>query len=142
MAATATHRILVVDDEQDMVQGLRRLLKLKDYDVETATSGEEAIERARQWRPEGILMDLKMPGIGGLEAYRKIRTLRPNTFVIFMTADPSLVEQADAEGAVAVLIKPLDPASTCELIANALITRPLPLVDDDEEVTKRFNCDE
>jgi two-component system NtrC family response regulator/two-component system nitrogen regulation response regulator GlnG len=120
MAESTTHRILVVDDEQDMAQGLRRLLRLEGYEVEVANSGEEAIRRARDWHPEGILMDLKMPGIDGLDAYRGIRLLCPNAFVIFMTGYSVMAEQAGAEGAVAVLSKPLDPASTCEMIANAL----------------------
>lgn len=140
--------MLVVDDEPDMAKGLRRILELKGYDVRIALSGEEAIEESREWEPDGVLMDLKMPGIDGVEAYREIRTICPNAFVIFMTAFSSMVEQARDEGAVEVLTKPLDPAATCELIAKSLVTRPVLIVDDDSDfceslkrILKTKGCD-
>lgn len=131
MTIDANRRMLVVDDEPDMARGLRRILKIKGYDVQIAECGEEAIEQAREWQPDGILMDLKMPGIDGVEAYRQIRTVCPNAFVIFMTAFSSMVGAAYEEGAVDVLTKPLDPERTCELIAKALVTFPVLIVDDD-----------
>jgi two-component system NtrC family response regulator/two-component system nitrogen regulation response regulator GlnG len=121
MTATATHRVLVVDDEPDMARGLRRILRAKGYEVDVAYSGEQAVERVRQCAPEGILMDLKMSGIDGLEAYRRIRSICPTVFVIFMTAHSSMVEEARTEGAVDVLTKPLDPEATCDLIAWAML---------------------
>ncbi|MFT5523283.1 MAG: two-component system response regulator HydG [Pirellulaceae bacterium] len=130
---TTTSRILVVDDEPDMARGLRRILRINGYDVQIAHSGEEAIDRSREWPPDGILMDIKMPGIDGVEAYRQIRVMCPNAFVVFMTAFSSLVDEAREEGAVDVLTKPLDPAETCELLANALSTRPVLIVDDDTD---------
>lgn len=148
MTDAATTRMLVVDDEPDMANGLRRILKLQGYDVHIAHSGEEAVDQAREWMPNGILMDLKMPGMDGVEAYRQIRTICPNAFVIFMTAFSSMVEQAREEGAVDVLTKPLDPEATCELIAKALVTRPVLIVDDDTDfceslsrVLKTKGCD-
>jgi DNA-binding response OmpR family regulator len=136
MNSDRARKVLVVDDEPDMARGIRRILKLEGYDVEVAFSGEEAVERAKVFQPNGILMDLKMPGIDGVEAYRRIRPLCPSAFVIFMTAFSSLVNDALGEGAVDVLTKPLDPSATCELIAKALITRPVLIVDDDEDFCK------
>lgn len=124
--------MLVVDDEPDMARGIIRILKLEGYDVHSAASGEEAIVQAKEFQPDGILMDIKMPGIDGVEAYRQIRTICPNAFVIFMTAFSSLVREARDEGAVEVLTKPLDPLRACRLIAKALVTRPVLIVDDDE----------
>jgi CheY-like chemotaxis protein len=115
------HRMLVVDDEPDMARGLRRILKLEGYEVAIAGSGEEAIEQAREWHPDGILMDINMPGIDGVEAYRQIREVCPGAFVIFMTAYSSLVEEARDEGAIDVLTKPLDPGATRDLVAKALL---------------------
>ena len=133
MSEAGPHRMLVVDDEPDMARGLRRILKIKGYDVHIAHTGEEAIERAREWHPNGILMDLKMPGINGVDAFREIRSFCPNAFVIFMTAFSRMVEEARSEGAIDVMTKPLDPEATCELIAKALVTRPVLIVDDDAD---------
>lgn len=124
MAADTAQRMLVVDDEPDMARGLRRILKIHGYDVHTANSGEEAVAEAREWPPDGILMDIKMPGIDGVEAFRRIRAICPHAFVIFMTAFSSLADTAREEGAVDVLTKPVDPAQTCELIATTFVTRP------------------
>ena len=133
MKSNTAQRMLVVDDEPDMARGIRRILQLRGYSVQIAHSGEEAVEQAREFQPNGILMDLRMPGIDGVQAYRQIRRLCPNAFVIFMTAFSSLVNDARGEGAVDVLTKPLNPTATCELIARALITRPVLIVDDDED---------
>ena len=133
MKSNTAQRMLIVDDEPDMARGIRRILKLRGYSVQIAHSGEEAIEQAREFLPNGILMDLKMPGMDGVQAYRQIRPLCPNAFVIFMTAFSSLMNDARGEGAVDVLTKPLNPADTCELIAKALVTRPVLVVDDDED---------
>ena len=65
-------------------------------------------------------MDIKMAGIDGVEAYRQIRDICPNSFVVFMTAFSGRADAAREEGAVDVLTKPLDPAKTCELIAKAM----------------------
>lgn len=136
MTSETLQRVLVVDDEPDMASGIQRILKLQGYEVHTANSGEEAVLEARDWQPDGILMDLKMPGIDGVEAYRQIRPLCPNAFVIFMTAYSSLVDDARGEGAAEVLTKPLDPEQTCELISQSLVTRPVLVVDDDADFCK------
>lgn len=133
MTTETRKRILVVDDEPDMARGLQRILKTKGYEVRIANCGEVAVDQAREWQPHGMLMDLKMPGMNGVEAYRQIRTTSPNAFVVFMTAFSSMVDEAREEGAVDVLAKPLDPAKTCELIASALISRPVLIVDDDTD---------
>ena len=116
----SAHRILVVDDEHDMAQGLRRLLAMRGYEVDVAHSGEEAVDSARKSTPDGILMDLQMPGINGVEAYRRIRSHCPDAFVIFMTAFSHMADQAVDEDPIDVLTKPLDPEATCNLISKAL----------------------
>jgi DNA-binding NtrC family response regulator len=125
--------LLIVDDEPDMLRGLQRILKIRGFDVVTANSGEQAIEEARRNAPQGILMDIRMPGIDGVEAYRRIREITPNAFVVFMTAFTTLMDEAKSEGAVKVLSKPLDLDDVCAVIENAVVTRPVLVVDDDPD---------
>jgi len=66
-------RILVVDDEPEIRNSLRRILTGHGYEVDLAADGEKAIERARAWRPDVILLDLAMPRMGGLTACQRIR---------------------------------------------------------------------
>ena len=108
--------LLVVDDEPDLVRSLRRILKARGFHVEVADSGEEAVAWAETHKPDGILMDIRMPGINGVEAFRRIRALRPEVFVIFMTGYSEVAREAEMEGPVAVLSKPIDPAEVCSLI--------------------------
>ena len=129
------HRIsiLIVDDEPDMLRGLRRILKVRGFDVDTAGSGEEAVERVREREPDGILMDIRMPGIDGVEAFRQIRSIAPNVFVIFMTAFSKLVDEAHDEGPIDVLSKPVELDEVCTLIEHASVTRPVLVVDDEPD---------
>lgn len=100
--------LLLVDDESDMVRGLARILRAKGYCVDVAHSGEEAVEKTKVSKPDGLLMDIRMPGMNGVEAYRHIRRYCPDAFIIFMTAHSDLIEEARCEGASDVVTKPLD----------------------------------
>lgn len=115
----ANVRLLVVDDDHGMAVTLRDILGISGYEVEVAYSGSEALERVRQQPPNGILMDIRMPGLNGVEAFRQLKRVAPESFVIFMTAYAAshLVEEARSEGAVDVLDKPLDLAHALNLIA-------------------------
>lgn len=117
MTTTQGLNLLVVDDEPDMVSSLQRILKARGFAVEIANSGEEAVTWARDHEPDGILIDIKMPGMNGVEAVRKIRAHRPDVFVVFMTGYSELVQEA--EGSVAVLSKPVDPGQVCALFEEA-----------------------
>ena len=121
-------RLLVVDDDRGMVETLRDILGASGYEVDVALSGEKALELVRQRAPDGILMDIRMPGFNGVEALRKLKRLAPDSFVILMTAYAAsrLVEEARAEGAVEVLAKPLDLARTLSLIQEAAARHGLP----------------
>ncbi len=116
-----------------MLRGLRRLLRLKGYEIETAESGEQAVERARQFDPHGVLMDIRMPGMNGVEAYRQIRVDCPDAFVCFMTAYSELATQAQQESLSEVLSKPIDVDAMCDLISREARNRPVLIVDDDPD---------
>lgn len=81
-------KILIVDDEPDILEFIKYLLDREDYLVDTATNGSEAIQKSKIFKPELILMDVMMPVMDGIEACRQIK-MQPDTknvFVIFLTA--------------------------------------------------------
>ncbi len=81
-------KILIVDDEPDIIEFIKYLLDREDYLVETATNGSEAILKAKSFKPDLILMDVMMPIMDGIEACRQIK-LAPETkgvFIVFLTA--------------------------------------------------------
>ena len=112
-------RLLVVDDDTGMAGSLRDVLGASGYEVDAVFSGSEAIERVKQLPPDGVLMDIRMPGLNGVEAFREIKRASPESFVIFMTAYAAsvLVEDARREGAV--VAKPLDLERVLHLIEKA-----------------------
>jgi DNA-binding NarL/FixJ family response regulator len=91
-------RVLIVDDHPVTRNGLRSALSTSD-EVEIvgeASSGEEAIAEVRKLAPDVVFMDIRMPGIGGLEATREIRASNPDTKVILFTVEESRTALADA----------------------------------------------
>jgi CheY-like chemotaxis protein len=78
-------RIIVVDDNDDQVQSLAMLLTMMGHTVKIATSGHEAIEKAIEFRPDVMLIDLGMPGMEGDEVARRLRA-RPETEHVFLVA--------------------------------------------------------
>jgi two-component system invasion response regulator UvrY len=98
-------RVLLVDDHALVRAGVHRLLDdMSDIQVVAeAGSGEDALELAKQYNPAVIVMDAKMPGIGGLEATRRLFISMPETAVVILTTDvdepiPSLMLEAGAAG--------------------------------------------
>lgn len=79
-------RVLVVDDELEMRKMLSEHLREKGYDVREAADGEEALARMPEYRPNIVLLDLMMAGIGGMETLRRIKATAPETCVIMVTA--------------------------------------------------------
>lgn len=103
--------ILVVDDHQVVRLGLHTLLKIKpDFEVVgQAATAEEAIVAVEHFRPQVVLMDLRLPGRSGVEACREIKERWPNTHVIMLTsyADDELVLEAITAGAEGYILKKL-----------------------------------
>ena len=109
-------RILVVDDEPQIRRIMRTTLTGSGYEVDDAKTGEEALIRLREFRPDLILLDINMPGMGGLAACRAIRADQ-NVAIIMLTvhnAEASKVDALDA-GADDYVTKPF---STPELLAR------------------------
>jgi two-component system, OmpR family, KDP operon response regulator KdpE len=109
-------RILVVDDEPQIRRIMRTTLTAAGYEVDDAKTGEEALGKARDFRPDLVILDINMPGMGGLAACRALRA-DPNVAIVMLTVhntEPAKVEALDA-GADDFVTKPF---STPELLAR------------------------
>jgi DNA-binding response OmpR family regulator len=114
--------ILVVDDEKNIRLTLRESLKAIDMDVDTAVNGEEALERARQKSYDLVLLDLKMPGMDGIEVLRRLREFSTTAAVIVLTAHGTVESAVEAMklGAVDFLQKPFAPQEIRDIVALVL----------------------
>jgi len=102
--------ILVVDDERILRDLLKRILTREGYRVITANDGETAIQRAKDEHPDLIVMDLRMPGIDGVEVLKRLKEMDPSLEFIMMTAYGSkeLARRAMKLGARDFISKPFD----------------------------------
>jgi two-component system response regulator MprA len=116
-------RILLVDDDQAVLSGLRRALTLEGFEILTEESGEAALETARLEQPDLVVLDLMLPGIDGLEVCRRLRE-GSGLPVLMLTAKDSVTDRVAGlnRGADDYLVKPF---ATDELVAriNALLRR-------------------
>ncbi|HET9406816.1 MAG TPA: sigma-54 dependent transcriptional regulator [Candidatus Sulfotelmatobacter sp.] len=104
-----TAKILLVDDEPGMLRYIRTLLEVDDYRVETATTGEEALEQVKKGLdPDLVLLDVLMPGIDGLQTLEQMRQMKPGIKVVMLScvSDTRKVVQAMKLGAQDYLTKP------------------------------------
>jgi len=109
--STEEIHVLVVDDEQDIREGSERILKLMGFSVSTAASGEAALELFQEKKPDIVLLDLKMPGMDGMEALKRIREIDARAIVIVITgyATVETAIQAMKNGAYDFIPKPFEP---------------------------------
>jgi DNA-binding response OmpR family regulator len=135
MTANAA-RILIVDDEPDTCANLSDILTDLDYQVDTANDGFAALELIKQNSYDIALLDLRMPGMDGLELYRRIRETSAGTVAIVVTAYASsdTAKSVLAAGASKIVPKPVNIGSLLNLIAQALDTPLLLVVDDDRDL--------
>ena len=112
------HRIMVVDDDTALRSTLQEILLDEGRDVIAAADGFEAIELAREGSIDLIFMDIRMPGMDGVEAFLKIKRILPECIVVMMTgyAVESLVEKALSEGARTCLSKPVSIEELLEIV--------------------------
>ncbi len=102
-------RILVVDDERDICELLKEFLEIRGFAVMTSSGGADALTCVLDQQPDVVLMDVRMPGLDGLETQRRIRAIDPRIDVIMLTGvcDEDVVTQAMQGGARQYLCKPL-----------------------------------
>jgi len=110
MTAETKIKILVVDDEEILRDRLKRLLELDDYEVITAENGLRGLELFASFKPDIVLLDIKMPGIDGIEVLERIKKI-PNTAEVFIMTGHGGLEtaiQAMRNGAFDYMTKPID----------------------------------
>jgi CheY-like chemotaxis protein len=119
MTTTPT-KLLLVDDEEDFISALAERLRLRNYDTKLATSGEAAMLLIQQERPDIVLLDLKMPGMGGMETLKQIKAKDPSIDVIMVTGsvDSRVGESARSAGATSHMVKPFDIKHLTEKIQD------------------------
>jgi DNA-binding NtrC family response regulator len=123
---TGRGRVLVVDDEPEVLDMLRERLERLGYDASTAASVEQAIVAIARVRPHLVLLDLVMPGISGLEALTYFRQHHRTVPVIVITGrmEQEIARQALAGGAFAIVGKPIDFNALRDLVAQAMPPAP------------------
>jgi DNA-binding NtrC family response regulator len=119
--------ILIVDDEQIVRDSLTKWFREDGFTVGTAESGACALQQLQKQLWDIILLDIKMPGMDGMEVQQRIREVDPNATIIFITAHASVdtAVQALKHGAFDYVTKPIDPDHLSHLITNALKQREL-----------------
>lgn len=101
-------KVLLVDDEEDFVKSLSERIKMRDLDSEIALNGEEALRIIDDDKPDVVVLDLKMPGIDGMEVLRRVKKAYPDVQVIMLTGHGSAKDEKEARrlGAFEYLEKP------------------------------------
>lgn len=101
--------VLIVDDEDELVSALEQRLNLRGFHADGVTTGTEALAYLEEKRCDVVLLDVKMPGLGGLELTRRIKERRPELEVVLLTGWSSAedAEKGKALGAYDYLMKPV-----------------------------------
>jgi len=117
----AEQDVLIIDDEVAVNNNIRKVLAKKGYQVDQAVTKDEALQKVEQRAYKLVLLDLKMPGVKGLELLRAIREKRPETMVIIITGYASIetAKETARLGAVAYLPKPFTPHEIREATEKA-----------------------
>ena len=125
-----TSKILIAEDEPNIVISLEFLLKGAGYEVAIARDGNQALETARVWRPDLVVLDIMLPLVNGFEVCRQLRASRElgNVMILMLTARgrETEVEKGLALGANAYLTKPFATRDLVQTVANLLAPPPRP----------------
>jgi DNA-binding NtrC family response regulator len=128
-------RVLVVDDEHNLLMTLGANLELEGFEVHTADTGERALELFREHDFDLVLSDIRMPGMNGVDLFRRLRAAKPEVPVVLMTAFAleGLVQEAIGEGAFTVLPKPFEIDHVVGALTRAARAPMVLLVDGEPE---------
>ncbi|MGB5893407.1 MAG: response regulator [Ignavibacteriaceae bacterium] len=114
-------KILLVDDEKEFVETLSERIRMRDHKSDVALNGEEALKHMDDDLPDVVVLDLKMPGIDGMEVLRRIRKAYPKVQVIMLTGHGSDKDEKEARklGAFEYLQKPVEIETLMKKIKKA-----------------------
>jgi DNA-binding NtrC family response regulator len=114
-------KVLFVDDEEDFVRTMAERMEMREVGSEVALDGQQALQMLEDEVPDVMVLDLRMPGIDGLEVLRRVKKMYPQMEVIIMTGHGSEVDEAEARrlGAFDYLRKPVDINDLMEVVRNA-----------------------
>jgi len=137
-----TRRILIVDDDRQMVRTLSDIVRMHGWEPSGAYSGEAAVEEVRKESYRAVLMDVKMAGIDGVTAFREMKRIRPNVQVVLMTAytAANIIAEAEREGALTVLAKPVVLSGLIEMLDKTTKQAPPVLLVADDVSLLRNLC--
>jgi DNA-binding response OmpR family regulator len=123
--STPKKTILVVDDDKSILRTFTRILQKSDYEIETAETGKEAIEKAENRQYDLALVDIRLPDMDGTDLLAKLKNQLQKTVKIMITGFPSLETGVKAldEGADAYLVKPVKPQELLVLLEEKLKNR-------------------
>jgi two-component system response regulator HydG len=128
--------ILIVDDNEDLLQTFAMILKRRGFCVETAGNGTSAVDKFKEQCFDVTLMDIVMPEMNGVEAFKIIKEMQPGAPVILMTAysDEELIQTAKDEGVRQIIHKPIRIDQLIEMVTEAASSQPILIIDDDEDI--------
>lgn len=131
-------KVLVVDDDRRIVKTTCDILKIKGHEAFAAYSGEEGVEKVKNDPPDCLLMDIKMPGISGVEALKQMQQIAPGLPVVLVSAyvTNEIVAEARQAGAYAVLSKPLNIQMVLSFLDLLRKEESILVVDDDPNFCK------
>jgi two-component system nitrogen regulation response regulator NtrX len=117
-----SRRILVIDDEQGIRAALGQLLEYEGYEVHTLANATDGIAEYQKWHPHLVFLDVKMAGMDGMEALKKLRELDPAAVVVMISGHATIrtAVEATQAGAYEILEKPLDTDRILVMLRNAL----------------------
>jgi two-component system nitrogen regulation response regulator NtrX len=117
-----SRRILVIDDEQGIRAALGQLLEYEGYEVHTLANATDGIAEYQKWHPHLVFLDVKMAGMDGMEALKKLRELDPAATVVMISGHATIrtAVEATQAGAYEILEKPLDTDRILVMLRNAL----------------------
>jgi two-component system, OmpR family, alkaline phosphatase synthesis response regulator PhoP len=131
------HRVLVVDDDQDIIELLQYNLEKEGYEVRSASDGYRAVELARTYHPELVLLDIMMPQMDGIETGRQLREIAElrQTYILYLTARSEEYSEVAAfdVGADDYITKPIKPRALMSRI-NALFRREAQKADPGDKI--------